>query len=355
MKMLTRFIITVMTALMMCGCVKNEFSIEFRLAQDINSPFRTVYYASDPQKGWIVETVADVKQGKGIVDGATRLPTFVFVFSPMSGGSFAVLYATRGDDFEISGPSANPLEWEISGNDITESLSQWRLDNRQALASGNWKKINEAVEKTVKEDPSSPIAISLLTIYYSRRNDEQGFIRLRESITPEALEDKDLIRALACADIPDGILSSPGTLVSFRMHAWQGKTDTITIKGHMGALLAFRDISSGFSVTSSHDSLRSLAADTDLKKYILADICLDADSTGWIRSTRSDSLPGIRRGWLPRGLADSTAMHLGVRRLPFYIVVDANGSQTYRGSDISEASAAFRKISLRARSLKKPV
>lgn len=49
------------------GCVKNEIKVEYQLPSNVNDAYRMVYYASDPVKGWFVETVAAV-QGEGSGD-----------------------------------------------------------------------------------------------------------------------------------------------------------------------------------------------------------------------------------------------------------------------------------------------
>ena len=134
------------------GCVKNEVKVDFQLPKNVNDAYKMIYYASDPAKGWFVETVAAVQQGKVQMICATRNPTIVFI---MESGSVprAAFYAERGDKIKISGDSSDPFSWQISGNKLTEEWSQWRLDSRSSLASGDPKKINKAVGDYVKKNP----------------------------------------------------------------------------------------------------------------------------------------------------------------------------------------------------------
>lgn len=61
------------------GCVKNEIKVEYQLPSNVNDAYRMVYYASDPVKGWFVETVAAVQGGKAQVICATANPTIVYI------------------------------------------------------------------------------------------------------------------------------------------------------------------------------------------------------------------------------------------------------------------------------------
>ena len=341
---LFRLLFLLLSTCLLSGCVKNQFTIDFRLDSATDMPVRVLYYASDPEKGWIIETVADIKQGKAEVEGSTRFPTLVFLFAPVSSQPRAIFFASRGDDISISGDGNDPAAWKIKGNDITDALNTWRLDNLSAITATDPKAINKAVADYVRKNPDSKLSFLLLYLYYSRRDDEQGFLRLRALLTPEAMADEDLARALSMADMPDALLSTPAPLSAIIARDSGGDIDTLDPSKAGRSLLIFRDLSDLFSLTPAHDSLKSIARD-NAGSAILADICLDPDSAAWQRSLRSDSLPGVRRTWLPHGLNDSTAMALGVRRLPFYIITDSRGKQIYRGDNLKEAVKTFRKLS----------
>lgn len=341
---LFRLLFILLSACLLSACVKNQFSIDFRLDSDTDMPVRILYYASDPEKGWIIETVADIKQGKAEVEGSTRFPTLVYLFGSVSSQPRAILFVSRGDDISISGKGNDPASWNIKGNDITDALNSWRLDNLSAITAADSKALNKAVARYVRKNPDSKLSFLLLYLYYSRRDDEEGFLKLRATLAPEALADEDLARALSVADMPDGLLAAPAPLASLIAHDSNGDIDTLDPSRARRSLLIFRDLSDLFNLSPAHDSLKSLARHNS-DAAILADICLDPDSAAWQRTLRSDTLPGVRRIWLPHGLNDSTVMALGVRRLPFYIITDSRGKQIYRGDNLKEAVATFRKHS----------
>lgn len=117
----------------LCGCRKNEFKVEFSLPDNINTTYTLIYYASDPSKGWIVEQVVPVQKGRAQGTLPTRLPALVYVMASGSTTPAAVFYAERGDDFKISGDSPDPVNWTISGNKITDRLTDWRLASKGAI------------------------------------------------------------------------------------------------------------------------------------------------------------------------------------------------------------------------------
>ncbi len=70
---------------------------------------------------------------------------------------------------------------------------------------------------------------------------------------------------------------------------------------------------------------------------------MDSDSMTWVNAIRRDSLKGAVRAWQPRGLAEDVVVKMGVTRLPWFIVKDKQGKETYAGDDLKKAVTAFRK------------
>ena len=341
---LVRFLILSLTVLMLTGC-KPEFSIEFDLAPDVNTHCRMTYYASSRKQGLMMEPMADIVAGKGKVTAPTKYPTIVYLFQGSSTQPAAMFYAERGDKIVITGKGTNPADWEISGNRLTEEWSKWRLENKRALTAGG-KELNQAIAGYVKDHPDSKLSAVLLILQYSRHDDEEGFIRLFKSLKSGATSDKELMAALSVADMPDGTLLPGGNLSTMILSGPSGDADTLRFANGKASLVVFRDSKNRENLNAENDSLRALLrAFPDSTSRMIAKISFDPDSTTWINSVEADSLRNIARGWMPFGVADSTAMVLGVRRTPFYIVADGKGKRLYGGSDLSKAMGEFRKIS----------
>ena len=76
----------------------------------------------------------------------------------------------------------------------------------------------------------------------------------------------------------------------------------------------------------------------------MADIYMDSDSITWVNAIRRDSVKGVVRAWVPRGVVEEDMVRMGVTRLPWYIVKDKAAKEVYAGDDLAVATAAFRKL-----------
>ncbi len=326
----------------LCGCVKNEINVEFQLPANVNDAYKMTYYASDPVKGWFVETVAAVQQGKAKLTLATRNPTIVFI---MDAGSMpkAAFYAERGDKIKITGDGNNPLSWNIKGNKLTEEWSDWRAEARSALSSADPVKINRAVGDYIRREPEKPLSTILLLVYYDRRVDEAGFSKLWGTLKGKALEPK-WIQLVSRSDMLGDSPSFPQTVKNMILHSFGNGVDTLSFAGKPSILFFWRN------EDERRDEGMKMMGDVsrdfpDSASRIIADVCFDPDSIGWHSKVPKDSLSKVVRGWNFRAETDSVMMRLGVNRTPWFVVMDKKGQQRYAGENPAEADSVFRKIS----------
>ncbi len=323
------------------GCIKNEVKVDFQLPENVNDAYKLTYYASDQEKGWFVETVAAVQRGKVEVVLATKLPTIVYI---MESGSMprAAFYAERGDKIEISGDSNDPLSWNISGNDLTEEWSKWRVANRTALASGEYPKINKAVGEYVKSNPGNPLSTILLLVYYDRRSDDSGFLKLWKLLKEKALEPK-WMQLVSRSDIIRESPLSPQKIGSLILHTYGNGVDTLMM-GNKPVLMFFWR-GNDDKRKEGIDMIKGLVkAFPDSASRIIADISFDPDSIGWQSAVRKDSLSKVVRGWNFHGETDSLMIRSGVERTPWFIVFDSKGKEVYAGDDHEKADKKFRNL-----------
>ncbi len=325
----------------MSSCVKNEFVVKFDLPSSVNGTYTLLYYASDPKKGWYMENVAMVNGGKEEVKGITRNPAIVYVFNGRHTPAVA-FYVERGDEITIKGKSDDPFSWNISGNDLTDKWSEWRMANHEAFAERSYEKINSAVTAFVNKNPSNPLSTILLLEYYDRRADEAGFLKAWDKLKGKALEEKwmDLV---ARSDMITHSAMAGSEMIPLVVHSFGNGADTLKPGKQPGLLYFWRG-----SSDSRHDDIaqiRSLSKDyADSSSRIIADICFEPDSTNWRSHLRNDSLEGVIRGWFPRGEADENIRKLAVERTPYFIVYGEDGKIIYRGDESSKALSEFRKI-----------
>lgn len=321
------------------GCVKNEVKVEFQLPEKVNDAYKLVYYASDPVKGWFVETVAAVQRGKAQITCVTHNPALVFI---MGSGSQprAVFYAERGDKINIAGDGNDPIAWNITGNKLTEEWSAWRIASRKALSSADPGQINKAVRDYVSKNPDKPLSTLLLLVYFDRRVDAPGFHRLWKSLKDKALEPK-WMRLVSRADILGESPLFPQKTGSMVLHTYGNGVDTLSVGKKAAVLYFWRG--SDVRRDEGIEVMGRLAKDyPDSAARILADICFDPDSIAWRSKVVGDSIAKVVRGWNFRGETDSVIMRMGVERTPWFIVYDSKGREVYAGDNPERVDKAFR-------------
>lgn len=331
---------------LLCGCKKNEFSIEFSLSPSVSANYNISYYASDKRGGIMMESVAVVAGGAGVFRGITRNPALVYLY--VSPGRYpTVIYAERGDKVTVAGENGDPFSWKIGGNALNERWSDWRNLNATALAAGEAPAINAAVAKYVEANSSDPLSTLLLLTSFSRPDDEALYRRLWLSLSGEARSAK-WVELVGRADQPALAVATPGKLHAMVMRSAGNGVDTIVPASVRSTLLLFW--SNGMERRVLIDSLKALAREfPDSSRRLIADVCLEGDSSVWRNAIRYDSLRNVARLWAPAGVADSRLMTLGVSRSPFCIVVAPDGRQRYRGDDLTKAFTEFRSLMKRGR------
>ncbi len=325
--------------LVMTGCRKNEFTLDFLLPADVTANYKVVYYASDSRGGMTVESVAAVADGKATLTGKTIKPAVVFI-SLGSNRTMAV-YVEKGNKIKIIGKSSNPCSWSADGNDINKEWSLWRVENAAELEKNDPEVTNRLIAEYVSAHPESPVSTLMLLTGFSRKYDETLYRQLWLELKDNA-RDPRWTEMAGRADQLDNHVFTPGQLRSMTVRSLHNGVDTIRTDSAAASILFFWY--SGYPERKEHiDSIRALAEEfPDSAKRIIADICLEADSIAWKSSLRTDSLKDVVRGWAPAGLADSRIITLGVQRAPFYIVFSPDGNQRYRGNDTEKALSEFR-------------
>lgn len=307
--------------LVLTGCSKPRFTVEFRLPEAMHSAYTLTYYAASPRQGKWMETAVMVQAGKGKAELPAVDPAVV---SLTAAGNTIYFYVERGDKITLTGESADIFSWNISGNSITDDWSRWTRENASALSSRDAKKINAAVEKYVGKNPSNPLSALLLLYEFNRREDNPLFLRLWKMLKGEAAKEKwitlsgrsDLYTNRPVEEVD---VKKKHTLV---VKSIDNGADTI-VSGEVPVVLLFWR-NSDSERREMIDSLRALRkAHPDSASFIIADICFDPDSISWASPLGRDSLKHTIRGWNPVAEADSAVRALGVERTPMIVTLPA--------------------------------
>ena len=330
------------------SCSKNEFDIKFELNPSADGTYRAIYYASDPKKGWIVENVVNIQQGKAHLTGMVYNPCIVYLCRTSNAAQGLYLYVERGDDFTISGDGSDPAAWHVDGNKLTRQLDEWRAENRDVIVkarSGREADIAplcRAVDSFVSSHPDDPAAAIILMAYYDRGYDPGRFSALMKSLRDDAA-DRKWIDMMARNDMPADEPAIPAIPKSLVFATVATGCDTIT-PGHLPTLLYFGKA----SLQPYRDDiakLRQLSRSSgDSASRIIANVSFEPDSMTRWHSVNVDSLQASVQAWVPLGLSDSQIKQLGVRRIPYLIVIDRKAKALYSGTDTDRAIETFRSL-----------
>ena len=342
--------------LLLSGCVKNEFSLIFSLPESVNSTYRLAYYASDARGGIEVESAVAVAAGKGEMTGITRNPTLVFISTGHSDIPSAIFYAERGDKINISGPDADPLGWTIGSNKVNSQLTEWRLKNsdlikrarlseRDASDPSPRKALNKAVAAFITANADSKAAPLLLTAYFDAAAEPTEYRRLSRLLEESGALDP-MIALMARHDVLTAT-SEGGKTLPLRdiiLRTREGYCDTLRLGESAPPTLIYFWRRNEPRHSEIIDTLKRLVRwRPDSASMPIADIALTTDSLQWAGVVRRDSLRHTLRSFSPHNLADTTAMSLGVRTTPWFIVT--SGKKTiYSGSDLAAASRSYRSL-----------
>ncbi len=337
--------ILLFSIIMLTGCLRNEFKIEFDFPDGRTQTYRVLYYAATRNGGRIIESAAPVVGGKCKLPGVTKNPTIVFI-SNENGSSQLPIYVERGDEILISGDGKSPISWKVSGNSLSEDWTKWRLENLKTLESGNPKKINSAVEKHIIANKSSRLSTLLLLTFFNRRIDETGYKRLFDMLEEDARQ-IDFLQTIGRIDqqsetateIPSA--STPKIGVGRdSIHIYELPTD----KAKATIMYFWR--TSTQDRRTVLDSLESMATRYKHSKETLnvAAICFEPELINWRIIVPTDSATDVVHGWVPTAEANEEMMRIGAVRTPFFIVADKKGRQVYRGEDLKKAMSETIKL-----------
>lgn len=335
--------LVLMLPMLLAGCVKNEFNVEFKLDPKVNGNYRLVYYASDKRTGFMMDMVAMVDKGVCRTRCITRNPVIVYIYDVGHRLPAAAFYAERGDKIKIEGKDADPLNWNIDGNKINREWSKWRIANADVLRSGNYKDINAAVAKYVKANDDSKVSALLLLTLYDRRQDEAGFSKLWNMLSDGA-KPESLVELVGRSDrLTPAAIAAPEAVATLQLHTMGDSLVELNPKRYKATLLCFNR-SDDLGAYGSADSLRNLLKEKESERGRIAVISFETDSIAWLTKARRDSLDKVLNAWMPLAEAAEEARALGITRTPYFVVANKAGKQVYRGESVIDAVAAYRKL-----------
>lgn len=350
--------------LMAGGCVKNEFTLEFRLPENVNYTYSLFYYGSDRGGGVTVDAAVAVSAGKGALQGITRYPTVVYIYYGSKDIPACIVYAERGDKIVLEGKSENPEDWNVTGNKVNGAISEFRRENAGLIGEASkssegakpaiHRRLNAAVKRYVEAHKDNVASLIILTTYYDASVDSEGFLRLlnllQKNGVPEdgstimnVISRQDMLTSTRIA--PASKLEGGDRVKDMVVKSYERNLDTLRASSGKKPLLIYLWRRDDAERQADIDSLKRLVKwRGDSAAMPIADICLDSDSASWTYALKGDTLRQVLHAWMPRGAADEALMRLGVAGSPWWVVIGPDGRLILSGADREEAFKSFRNL-----------
>ena len=329
MRYYLQIIIIGILALLSASCSKrNDFKVECHTSADIQKMLVFTY----PDQRGIKQTTVPLTKGKAVLTGESRTPTLVSIHLS-DGTPVADCIVANGDEatitFELDPEGTGAVsDVEIDANHHTKRLLEFVHDNDSLIRLGYSDALNQAVTDFVGRNPSEPASTVVLVRYFDVRGGrEQTADSLMMLLTPEAR--------------PVTLLQNYGSIIARQLDRKTderifnfnlvGATDSVVnIRPgkHRQTLVAF--LSHGARRNAQVDSLRKLWKLRDSLRLDIVEVSLAGDTVAWRKEIANDSA-GWTQAWTPGNIMAPAIRKFAVPHQPYYVLVDSNGYQIYRG------------------------
>lgn len=244
--------------------------------------------------------------------------------------------AQGGQSLEITGDINNPHHYKCKGSDVAQEWMEFETENASLYDMVDHTKLDQAIEKYVKENPKSVVSTLLVVADYSQLTTAKG-AALLESIDAEARPEslvKSAQQALELAGKPDTQLHT------MMLYGINSDFEPFSPNNSTATLIYWWN-NCDEARSTSIERIKQLEQQYGTRLAV-ADVNLSPDTAGWHATVINDATHW-RHLWAPGSVLDPAIQSLRINSLPLCIVTDSVGKQIYRGDDINAASAALAK------------
>lgn len=326
------YILTIVTALLISGCSKNDkFGIRGEIT-GIGSQMITLTYYSN---GGMQRITVPAEAGAFRMQGISAQPALASL-TLSDGTPIATLVVKNGDKIKLHANIDDPLALDVSGSSTSAKIAEWMCDNAPALHTRDAETINRSIAEFVTHNRNDIAATALLVTEFRTEGYEQLADSLFTLISPEAR--------------PAAVVQNFNTILASQLsNAARADLPPLNLYGRGDSMVRYNPRNQSVSILyfistdrSARDSviplIRKLTEKYPHQRFRPVEISTAADSAAWSKSIQPDSATWSQT-WAPGSVAATVIHKLTVPRIPFFIVADSTGSQLYRGSSVTRAEA----------------
>lgn len=309
----------------MAACSSSDFKITGNIDGLGTQNVRITYMSDAGMRDTFVTTQND----EFSYVGSSAVITVVSVWDAQ-GTLLARLTAKNGDKLSIEGDKDELPLVKIGGNEVNDQWMKFRTQNIKYYTNPDRRPLDKIIKEWVKAHPDKLLSTILLMWDTSDLTSHDEITALLGTINPEARPD-NLLESYEA--IMSQVSKKTKYLHSLTLCGASGDFEALSLdKKTLLYFWRFDDADRNTTVRA----VKALGNDSRV-----ADVLLDADTTGWLNRCRTDSATW-RHYWSPGGVTEHALQHLNIPATPHFVAVDSTGTILYQGSDLTKAAAIFK-------------
>jgi len=320
-------LLVVACALLVTSCSGDSVKVEGQLSNLEGSVLRVIAITDSTVVGQKVDVNPKGKFSTSI-DGVSQ-PTIVTVLNHRN-ELLANAVAEKGGHIKLQGDASKPQAIKVTGSDLNERWQLFRDEHAAFYSDPNPSRLDAAIQKYVRENPTDILSTVLLMADYSNLTDRSAMDAMLSSLNPKA-RPASLVRAYKAME--PALTSRPVSRMMNLMLWRNGSFDELTLVGRITLLYLWTTGSDNRAAVVDAIKQASRQAGTSLQ---VADVLVESDTIRWHRTVAGDSA-SWHHYWSPGGPQDASLSQLNITTTPWFVVVDATGSIAYNGNDVQQA------------------
>ena len=273
------------------------------------------------------------KKGHFTFKGQAAQPTLVSILNG-KGDLLITLVAVNGDHLKIKGDASKAMGIKVKGNKVNEDWQLFRDEHNAFYTDPNPSRLDAAIEKYVRENPSDLLSTVLLVADYSDYSDNNKMTELLNGINAEA-RPESLTRVFLGNPMGHKNSSVP-RLMTLTLVKHGGEFEEVKLTDHMTLISLWANPQNDRSTL-----IQKLQGQDEpaTPKFQVIDVLAEADTLRWYQTIAGDP-KDWKHYWAPGGPLEQGIQLLGITTMPWFAVTDSTGLVTYNGPSLDEAIKA---------------
>jgi len=325
MKKLQYFSLLLLLLAMLGSCSGDRFKVDGNLVNLKGKSLRVVFYGDS---GIVDEWVDIDEKGKFTYKGESSQPVIV-TFLNSNKEPLMMVVAANGDHLKVKGDAGKALGLKVKGNKLNEDWQLFRDEHGAFYTDPNPSRLDAAIEKYVRENPTDMLSTVLLMADYSNYTDQEKVEALLNGIDIKA-RPASLTEAFMGNPMGKRNVSVP-RLITLTLVKHGGEFEEIKLMEHISLINLWANPQTERKAVNI--KLQNLL-DSSNGSVNIIDVLAESDTLNWHQTIAGEDRPHY---WAPGGPLEQGIQLLGATIMPWYAVTDSTGLVAYSGPHLDDA------------------